>query len=172
MTVKKTDTGDAGLFYLLFYTIYCNENRLKNNMTPYEPRHEKTCLGTDHLIFWGRGVGGWVFSSRFSSRFFSHSPKAKIFFSGQSKNNFFFSKQHICSKCIRLDLYVYFLNPIYMGIYFICSCIHVSWIFGSEWIWPATWQNQQYGCAPSEDSDQPEHPPSLIRVFAVRMKKH
>ena len=31
--------------------------------------------------------------------------------------------------------------------------------------------NQQYGCAPSEDSDQPGHPPSLIRVFAVRMKK-
>ena len=27
-------------------------------------------------------------------------------------------------------------------------------------------------CAPSEDSDQPGHPPSLIRVFAVRMKKH
>ena len=27
-------------------------------------------------------------------------------------------------------------------------------------------------CAPSEDSDQPEHPPSLIRDFAVRMKKH
>ena len=26
-------------------------------------------------------------------------------------------------------------------------------------------------CAPSEDSDQPEHPPSLIRVFAVLMKK-
>ena len=24
-------------------------------------------------------------------------------------------------------------------------------------------------CAPSEDSDQPEHPPSLIRIFAVRM---
>ena len=31
--------------------------------------------------------------------------------------------------------------------------------------------NQQYGCARSEDSDQPGHPPSLIRVFAVRMKK-
>ena len=55
MTVKKTDTGDAGLFYLLFCTVYCNENRLKNNMTPYEPRHEKTCLGTDHLIFGGGG---------------------------------------------------------------------------------------------------------------------
>ena len=26
-------------------------------------------------------------------------------------------------------------------------------------------------CAPSEDSDQPGRPPSLIRVFAVRMKK-
>ena len=25
--------------------------------------------------------------------------------------------------------------------------------------------------APSEDSDQPGHPPSLIRVFAIRMKK-
>ena len=37
--------------------------------------------------------------------------------------------------------------------------------------WTATWQNQQSDCAPSEDSDQPGHPPSLIRVFAVRMKK-
>ena len=27
------------------------------------------------------------------------------------------------------------------------------------------------GCAPSEDSDQPGHPPSLIRVFTVHMKK-
>ena len=27
-------------------------------------------------------------------------------------------------------------------------------------------------CAPSEDSDQPGHPPSLIRVFAVRVKTH
>ena len=26
-------------------------------------------------------------------------------------------------------------------------------------------------CAPSEDSDQPRHPPSLIRVFPVRTKK-
>ena len=34
-------------------------------------------------------------------------------------------------------------------------------------IWAATWQNQQCGCAPSEDSDQPGHPPSLISVFAV-----
>ena len=37
--------------------------------------------------------------------------------------------------------------------------------------WAASGQNQQNECAPSEDSDQPVHPPSLIRVFAVRMKK-
>ena len=37
--------------------------------------------------------------------------------------------------------------------------------------WAATWHKQQSDCAPSEDSDQPGHPPSLIRVFAVRMKK-
>ena len=45
-----------------------------------------------------------------------------------------------------------------------------------QWIqtkstWAATWQNQQNHFAPSEDSNQPGHPPSLIRVFAVRMKK-
>ena len=40
--------------------------------------------------------------------------------------------------------------------------------------WAASWQNQQCGCAPSEDPDQTGqigHLPSLIRVFAVRMKK-
>ena len=42
---------------------------------------------------------------------------------------------------------------------------------GPENIMAASWQNQQNDCAPSEDSDQPGHPPSLIRVFAVRMKK-
>ena len=49
------------------------------------------------------------------------------------------------------------------------------WIFWDDLegvkIWAATWQNQQSESAPSKDSDQPGHPPSLIRVFAVRMKK-
>ena len=36
--------------------------------------------------------------------------------------------------------------------------------------WATTWQNQQNECAPSEDSDQPGHPPSLIRVFAFHIK--
>ena len=32
-------------------------------------------------------------------------------------------------------------------------------------------KTNKVACAPSEDSDQPGRPPSLIRVFAVRMKK-
>ena len=37
----------------------------------------------------------------------------------------------------------------------------------NEHNWAASWQNQQNGCVPSEDSDQPGHPPRLIRGFAV-----
>ena len=32
-------------------------------------------------------------------------------------------------------------------------------------------KTNKIACVPSEDSDQPGHPPSLIRVFAVRLKK-
>ena len=32
-------------------------------------------------------------------------------------------------------------------------------------------QDKTYKCAPSEDLDQPGHPPRLIRVFAVRRKE-
>ena len=32
-------------------------------------------------------------------------------------------------------------------------------------------KTNKMACVPSEDSDQPGHPPSLIRVFAVCMKK-
>ena len=50
------------------------------------------------------------------------------------------------------------------------SCASV-FFFQLKHIWATTWQNQQNECVPSEVSDQPGHPPSLIRVFAVRMKK-
>ena len=88
MTVKKTDTGDAGLFYLLFCTVYCNENRLKNNMTPYEP-----------------GADAGFFSSRFSSDrkteiFFLPVREPKYFFSGQSKNKIFFFLNRIYARNI------------------------------------------------------------------------
>ena len=44
----------------------------------------------------------------------------------------------------------------------------IRWVFDDNLSRLVT--KQQSG-APSEDSDQPGHPPSLIRVFAVRMKK-
>ena len=52
----------------------------------------------------------------------------------------------------------------------VLSCVTFPWrgfFKVSCDIWATSWQNKQCGCAPSEDSDQP----SLIRVFAVRMKK-
>ena len=33
-------------------------------------------------------------------------------------------------------------------------------------------KTNKMACAPSKDSDHPGHPPSLIRVFAVRMNKN
>ena len=50
----------------------------------------------------------------------------------------------------------------------VCKLLR-PWVYFQ--VWAASWQNQQCGCAPSEDSGQPGHLPSLIRVFAVRMKK-
>ena len=66
-------------------------------MTPYEPRHEKTCLGTDHFLG-GGGGGGAVFSPQ-SFRFlpiekqrffFSQSESQNIFFQDKAKTFFFF----------------------------------------------------------------------------------
>ena len=45
------------------------------------------------------------------------------------------------------------------------------YLLATQVIWASAWQNQQSDCAPCEDLDQPGHPPSLIRVFAVRMNK-
>ena len=49
------------------------------------------------------------------------------------------------------------------------SFIYYLLLLMQNLIWATTWQNQQCGCAPSEDSDQPGHPPSVIRVFAMRL---
>ena len=37
---------------------------------------------------------------------------------------------------------------------------------------PLNDKTNKMNCGPSKDLDQPGHPPSLIRVFAVHMKKH
>ena len=47
----------------------------------------------------------------------------------------------------------------------LCLVIVFSHLFLFE---PAHDKIFKMKCAPSENSDQPEHPPSLIRVFAVR----
>ena len=38
-------------------------------------------------------------------------------------------------------------------------------------LWTASWQNQQNGMCPSENSDQPGHPPSLIRSSLSAWRK-
>ena len=43
--------------------------------------------------------------------------------------------------------------------------------YANSWNEPHRDKTNKMACAPSEDSDQPGHPPSLIRVFAVRLKK-
>ena len=54
--------------------------------------------------------------------------------------------------------------------YCMCPNIWRMWFYHRV-MWATTWQNEQKECAPSKDSDQRGHPPSLIRVFAVCLKK-
>ena len=63
-----------------------------------------------------------------------------------------------------------FIHPFLASI-FSCMLILLEKKNTTKTTWAVTWQNQQSDCVPSEDSDQPWHPPSLIRVFAVPMKK-
>ena len=46
----------------------------------------------------------------------------------------------------------------------------LSFCFLSVYIWASTWQNQQCGCAPSEDSDQPGHlsQPALSTAYSLQ----
>ena len=100
------------------------------------------CICIFSKLSWGGGGGGglcffikilFLFSSdRKSEIFFSHSLRAKIFFQDKAKKKYFFSKQHICFKCILLDLYVrVFLEPnihgyiVYMFVY---TCIWDIWV--------------------------------------------
>ena len=50
-----------------------------------------------------------------------------------------------------------------------CVAVHLKIVTGTYE--PPHDKTNKMACAPSEDSDQPGHSPSLIRVFAVRMKK-
>ena len=52
--------------------------------------------------------------------------------------------------------------------YLTVSCFKIC---RETWFEPPHDKTNKMACVPSEDSDQPGHPPSLIRVFAVCMKK-
>ena len=72
----------------------------------------------------------------------------------------------------RYTLYVALYIAISVHIMWQCQCsLILLELVLTAWKWAVTWQNQQSDCVPSEDSDQPGHLPSLIRVFAVHMKK-
>ena len=86
--------------------------------------------------FLGRGGGGaWFFPQEFfpieKQIFFSQSESQNIFFRTKQNQNIF-SKQHICSKCILLDLYVrVFLEPNihgYIFYMFVYTCILDIWV--------------------------------------------
>ena len=64
--------------------------------------------------------------------------------------------------------YAALIEPLFEGSFGNSLCYH---IMSGYWSEPAHDKTNKVACAPSEDSDQPGHPPSLISVFAVRMKK-
>ena len=66
-------------------------------------------------------------------------------------------------------MFVYFDNPIYTSLW--KQCHDTCDQYATNIIEPPHDKTNKMACASSEDSNQPGHPPSLIIVFAVRMKK-
>ena len=77
---------------------------------------------------------------------------------------------YLHSKEIGLSLWQKYVHMIFLYINFIFREIKTYRVlhFVNE---PPHDKTNRMACAPSKDSDQPEHPPSLIRVLAVCMKK-
>ena len=69
---------------------------------------------------------------------------------------------HLIQKCILLRVSCSFRYRV---------CYHDCILYSPYENLATTRQNQQNECAPSEASNQPGHPPSLIRVFTVHMTK-
>ena len=70
--------------------------------------------------------------------------------------------------CFSNDSVAHFLLYIYIqSCKYVFCCIWYAYSLNE----PPHDKTNKMICAPSEDSDQPGHPPSLIRVFAVRTKK-
>ena len=76
------------------------------------------------------------------------------------------------SSCyIRAALFAWLISDICPGLCWMwekgLQSPHVSEFLWSICKWAVTQQKQHNECAPSEDSDQPGHPLSLIRVFTL-----
>ena len=79
----------------------------------------------------------------------------------------------VSSHSVRLDLllFVWCFKYYYILSVRLCGYVGLPEPLLFAYVTATSWQNQQNDCVPSKDSDQPGHPPGLIRVFAVRMKK-
>ena len=84
--------------------------------------------------------------------------------------------------CLRCNCVLYVLCALWIGrqrwLWSVQTDLSLRWVHRSFWSCsgshvpePPRDKTNKMACAPSEDSDKPWHPPSLIRVFAVRMKK-
>ena len=109
----------------------------------------------------------WVFAG-FTSLLFSPSPACTFVQSDQ------FARHSVDRQGPNQYILVNFAVPWLILLAFpaiICKfykVIHANlYVLFFFHIWTALWQNQQTDCVPCEDSDQPLHPPSLIRVFTV-----
>ena len=71
--------------------------------------------------------------------------------------------------CLKFDI----VSEVLLCTFKMCRCLLLILIMEeSSYIFELPHdKTNKMACAPSEDSDQPGLPPSLIRVFAVRMKK-
>ena len=71
-------------------------------------------------------------------------------------------------------IYFFFVVVVVVFVFFVVVVVVVVVVINvcflsSE---PVNDKTYRMACASSENSDQPGHPPSLIRAFAVRMKKN
>ena len=81
------------------------------------------------------------------------------------------STNHGAKLITAFKIYFYFKLK-HKQMYFACRKLNFFLKNGWSWTEPPHDKTNKMTFAPSQDSDQPGHPPSLIRVFAVHMKKH
>ena len=107
--------------------------------------------------------------------FYQFYSKISIFFDKKSSVQLLFRalmSKHLAKKWLQKWRCTIKKTPWCLGVrrHFLAPVSHME-ILVCKINWATSWQNQQNDCAPSEDSDQPGHQPSLIRVFPVHIKK-